>query len=165
MPDMPPMRRFGAYPRAMKRRARLLLLPIVAVLVAMATAGTATGPASAAPKGPTLIVRDLPAQVRLAPGESVQIVLSTNVTTGYSWHAEGGCCAKGTDLAVARVSKGRYTAPEAMGMVGVPGTTTWTVTALRTGKTAITIVTRPPGADNTMQDEEVGTLTVIVQRP
>ena len=146
----------------MKRRIGGSVLGLGASLLG---ASLAAGAASAAPKGPTLIVRDLPAQVRLAPGESVQIILSTNVTTGYSWHAEGGCCAKGTDRAVARVSKGRYTAPEAMGMVGVPGTTTWTVTALRAGKTAITIVTRPPGADNTMQDEEVGTLTVIVQRP
>ena len=149
----------------MNARAKSLLLPFVALLAVVAALSGSIGPASAAPKGPTLIVRDLPAQVRLAPGESVRIILSTNVTTGYSWHAEGGCCVKGTDLNVARVSRGRYTAPEAMGMVGVPGTTTWTVTALRPGKTAITIVTRPPGADNTMQDENVGTLTVIVQQP
>jgi predicted secreted protein len=47
-------------------------------------------------------------------------------------------------------------------MVGVPGATTWTVTALRPGTTTVTIVTRPPGVQNTMQDEEVGTLRLIV---
>ncbi|MEI8083578.1 MAG: protease inhibitor I42 family protein, partial [Actinomycetes bacterium] len=110
----------------------------------------------------TLIVRDLPAQVRLVPGEKVKIILSTNLTTGYSWTAQGGCCTK-DNKNVARVTKGVYTAPaNTNGMVGVPGTTSWTVTALRTGTTDITIVTSPPGSTNTMNDEEVGQLHLIV---
>lgn len=124
----------------------------------------AVSSAGAAPneKYPTLIVRDLPAQVRLVPGEKVKIVLETNRTTGYSWQAEGGCCTA-DDKTIARVSKGRYVAPEnTNGMVGVPGNTTWTVTAVRPGTTEIVITTRPPGSTNTMDDQEVGQLKVIV---
>ena len=137
----------------------------IAILVSVAaalTVTTAVAPAHAADAPPpTLIVRDLPAQVRLIPGEKVKIVLSTNRTTGYSWHAEGGCCVKGTDKFVAKISAGRFTAPSG-DLVGAPGTTTWTVTALRPGKTTVDIMTRPPGVENTMQDESVGVLTVIV---
>jgi len=61
------------------------------------------------------------------------------------------------------VSDGTYKAPaNTGGMVGVPGTTTWVVTALRPGKTSIQIITSPPGAQNTMNDETVGTLKLIV---
>ena len=144
------------------RPIRTLAILTTTVLVAgLAFAGSSASAAPAA-TGPTLIVRDLPAQVRLVPGERVKIVLSTNRTTGYTWKAEGGCCTK-DDKNIARVSKGVYRAPENTGgMVGVPGTTTWTVVALRRGKTDIQIITSPPGAQNTMNDETVGTLTVIV---
>ena len=129
---------------------------------------TVAAPAQAAvPAGSkvTLIVQTLPAQVRLIPGEKIQIKLTTNRTTGYSWHASGGCCTA-NDKPIARISKGVYTAPDSTdGMVGVPGTTTWTVTAKRVGTTEIEIVTRPPGAQNTMQDETVGTLKLIVMKP
>lgn len=147
--------------RTTMRPLRTLAVLTSAVLVAgLAVAGSAA--AAPAATGPTLVVRDLPAQVRLVPGERVKIVLSTNRTTGYTWKAEGGCCTK-DDKNVARVSKGVYRAPDnTNGMVGVPGTTTWTVVALRPGKTDIQIITSPPGADNTMNDETVGTLTVIV---
>lgn len=139
------------------RRIVSLVSALIAVLaivpISMATAHAASG---------TLIVRDLPAQVRLVPGEKVKIVLQTNVTTGYSWHAEGGCCTK-NDKQVAKVSKGVYKAPSNTGgMVGVAGTTTWTVTALRAGTTDIVITSRPPGQESTMDDTEVGTLHVIV---
>ena len=161
---MPPSRGTVAYPDAMTfRPVRTLAVLSSAVLVAgLAVVGSSAASAAPAATGPTLIVRDLPAQVRLVPGERVRIVLSTNRTTGYTWKAEGGCCTK-NDKFIARVSKGVYRAPEnTNGMVGVPGTTTWTVVALRPGTTDIEIVTSPPGADNTMNDETVGTLKVIV---
>jgi predicted secreted protein len=125
------------------------------------------GPASAAvpaAKDKTLIVRDLPAQVRLIPGEKVKVRLSTNVTTGYSFFAQGGKNAAGS--AVVKVpAKGAYAAPTTpTGMVGAPGETTWTLTAVKPGKTTIDFVTRPPGVDNTMQDESLGVLTVIVAK-
>lgn len=146
----------------LRPRHALAVLASLVVLSGLAVAGSGAASAAPAATGPTLIVRDLPAQVRLVPGERVRIVLSTNRTTGYTWKAEGGCCTK-DDKNIARVSKGVYRAPDSTnGMVGVPGTTTWTVVALRPGTTQIQIVTSPPGAENTMNDETVGTLTVIV---
>jgi predicted secreted protein len=137
-------------------------LSAVALLAGLTAISAA--PASAAKK-PTLTVFELPAQVRLVPGESIQITLSTNRTTGYSWSADGGCCTK-DDKLIAKVSKGVYKAPDnTNGMVGVPGTTTWTVTAKRVGTTDIEIITTPPGAENTMSDEVVGTLKLIVMKP
>jgi predicted secreted protein len=112
----------------------------------------------------TLIVRDLPAQVRLVPGERVRVTLPTNLTTGYSWFADGGCCSA-DNKPVVKISKGKYRAPaNPQGMVGVPGQTTWTITAVRPGRTTVDIITRPPGVQNTMQDETVGTLRIIVVR-
>ncbi|MFM7146791.1 MAG: protease inhibitor I42 family protein [Actinomycetales bacterium] len=131
----------------------------MALLAGVAMAAT---PLATAAQSKTLIVRDLPAQVRLVPGERVQLILSTNRTTGYTWVAQGGCC-DSQNRPIVRVSRGVYTAPAASnGMVGVAGTTTWTIRALRAGSTTVTVVTRPPGAQNTMSDEEVGTLSIIV---
>lgn len=159
------MRQSAAYPQGMSahRSRRLFALLATAVMIgSLATSAGSAAAATSAKKSPPLIVRDLPAQVRLVPGEKVKIILSTNLTTGYSFFADGGCCTA-NDKSIARVSKGVYTAPNSpTGMVGVPGTTTWTVTALRPGTTDIQVITRPPGVDNTMQDETVGTLTVIV---
>ncbi len=145
---------------------RIAALLVTAVLAATVAATASPALAAAPAKGKvTLIVETLPAQVRLIPGEKIQIKLTTNRTTGYSWHASGGCCTS-NDKPIALISKGVYTAPDnTNGMVGVPGTTTWTVTAKRVGTTTIQIVTRPPGAQNTMQDETVGTLKLIVMKP
>ena len=135
---------------------------VAAIGMALLLAVPATAASAAPAKDDTLIVRDLPSKVRLVPGEKVLITLNTNVTTGYSWIAQGGCCTK-TNKAVVTVSDGVYTAPDtSTNMVGAAGTTTWTITAVRKGKTQVTIVTRPPGATNTMQDETVGVLSIIV---
>jgi predicted secreted protein len=146
------------------RPLRLVALVSSLTLVAGLAVAGATGATAASPakKDTTLIVRDLPAQVRLVPGEKVKIILQTNLTTGYTWTAEGGCCTPSGAM-VAKVSDGTYKAPaNTGGMVGVPGTTTWVVTALRPGRTSIQIITSPPGAKNTMNDETVGTLKLIV---
>jgi predicted secreted protein len=138
------------------------LLAAGSALILMSGAAVVSGPAAHAKSDGTLIVRDLPASVRLVPGEKVKIILSTNRTTGYSWSANGGCCTA-SGAAIAKVSKGVYAAPDnTNGMVGVAGQTTWTVTALRTGKTTVTVVTSPPGAQNTMNDETVGVLKITV---
>lgn len=143
---------------------RRVAAALSAIALILGLSAVSAAPASAAKK-PTLTVFELPAQVRLVPGESIQITLSTNRTTGYSWTADGGCCTA-NDKPIAKISKGVYKAPEnTNGMVGVPGTTTWTVTAKRVGTTDIQIITRPPGAENTMSDEVVGTLKLIVMKP
>ena len=142
-------------------RTKRIIVAASTVLL-MSSAAVMTGSSASAKSDGTLIVRDLPASVRLVPGEKVKIILPTNKTTGYSWTANGGCCTS-SGATIAKVSKGVYAAPDnANGMVGVPGQTTWTVTAQRTGKTAITVVTSPPGAQNTMNDETVGVLQITV---
>lgn len=141
------------------RLIRTLSAITVAAAVGLAAAPVASA-AVPAKKYPVLIVTQESTQVRLAPGERVKIRLTTNRTTGYSYIATGGCCTDG-DLNVATVSKGRYQAP-VTDLVGAPGTTTWTVTARRTGTTDIVVVQRPPGAKNTMQDEQIALIHLIV---
>lgn len=145
-----------------RSRATLGMSLLAALVMGAALATPAHGQSS--PRNDTLIVRDLPAKVRLVPGERVRITLPTNVTTGYSWFANGGCCTA-NNKPVVRISKGKYKAPtNTQGMVGVAGETTWTITAVRPGRTTVNIITRPPGVDNTMQDETVGTLRITVTR-
>ena len=146
----------------LKKPAQTLGLVAAASLVlgGVALAAPAAQAAQAAKKYPALIVTQDSTQVRLVPGERVKIQLSTNRTTGYSWIADGGCCTS-SDQSIAKISRGVYKAP-VTDLVGAPGVTTWTVTALRPGTTDITVVTRPPGVQNTMQDEEVAVLHLIV---
>lgn len=129
----------------------------VAALAMVLVSGAVAPAAMAAPmaKKPTLIVRDLPAQVRLVPGETLSLVLSTNKTTGYSWSTKVS-----GDTSAVKVSAGVYTAPEANGMVGVPGTTTWTITAKATGKAVINVLATPPGGGEPTTQK----LTVIVMK-
>ena len=94
-----------------------------------------------AKKDATLVVTQLPAQVRLIPGESIALSLSTIATTGYTWDTK----VSGKKKAVA-------------GMVGVPGTTLWQITAKSVGKAVVTVVTNSPSGESS----NVGMLTVIV---
>jgi len=126
-----------------------------AAIAALAMAG-GMAPAQAAKK-PSLIVTELPGQVRLIPGETIDVKLSTNVTTGYSWSTK----VSGQASAV-KVGKGKYeaqvTIPE---LVGAPGTTTWRVSAVKPGRATIDIIATPPGGGK----GDVQKLTVIVMKP
>lgn len=136
-------------------------------LIALATAGViactgllASAPASASPAAPsakhvTLVVTVLPAQVRLIPGESVMVRLSTNRTTGYSWSAR----TLGHRSSV-KVGKGVYTAPTT-DLIGAPGTTEWLVTAKADGKAVVRFLATPPGGGSRVSE---GALTVIVRQ-
>jgi predicted secreted protein len=130
------------------------LKAIIAVgsAVFMATA-LLSSPVNAANKDLTLVVTQLPAQVRLIPGESIALSLSTNATTGYTWDTKVS-----GDKKSIKVFQGVYAAPEATGMVGVPGTTIWKITAKSVGKAVVTVVTSSPGG----KKSNVGKLTVIV---
>jgi predicted secreted protein len=141
-------------------RALGLLAATTLLLGSAAVTASAAQAAPSAKKYPALIVTQESTQVRLTPGERIRIQLSTNRTTGYSWIAYGGCCTA-DDANIATISKGAYKAP-VTDLVGAPGVTTWTVTAVRPGTTDITIVTRPPGVKNTMQDEQVAMIHLIV---
>ena len=128
----------------------------------MLLAGTAvTGTALAAsPADSTKHITSLPAKVTLKVGQKATLTLKTNVTTGYRWIIASSPI-NSAFKPIVKVSKGHYTAPAAT-MPGAPGTTTWTITGLRPGKGSVIIVTRPPGVQNTMQDEQVGALKVTV---
>lgn len=102
----------------------------------------------------TLVVTELPAQVRLIPGETIELKLSTNRTTGFTWSAK-----KSGKKKAIKVSKGMYTAPDT-DLVGAPGETTWTITARKRGTTTVTINATPPGGG----DPETSELTVIVMK-
>lgn len=139
---------------ALHRRARYLALSVG--LAVAATALFAITPASATTpekKNVTLTVTELPAQVRLAPGEAVSVRLSTNVTTGYSWSTK----VVGKKGAIT-VSAGAYAAPTTA-LIGAPGTTTWTVTAKAKGTGVVKFLATPPGGGKAQND---GSLTVIV---
>ena len=133
---------------------RKSLKAIIAVSSAVFMAsGLLSSPVNAANKDVTLVVTQLPAQVRLIPGESISLSLSTNATTGYTWDTKVS-----GDKKSVKVFQGVYAAPEATGMVGVPGTTIWQITAKSVGKAVVTVVTTSPGG----QKSNVGKLTVIV---
>lgn len=133
---------------------RTLLRTIALVAAATVLSLTTVNPASASDH--TVVVTQLPAQVRLIPGETVLLSLSTNLTTGYTWSTR----VRGDRNAVS-VSKGAYQAPAATnGMVGVPGTTVWSITAEKPGVARVNVVTRSPGGDRGSD----GVLTVIVMK-
>jgi predicted secreted protein len=119
-------------------------------------AGALITPAHAANKDNTLTVTELPAQVRLIPGESITLSLSTNATTGYTWDTKVSGAKKSV-----KVYQGVYSAPASTGMVGVPGQTSWQITAKNVGKAVVTVTTTAPGGGTT----NVGKLTVIVMAP
>jgi predicted secreted protein len=133
-------------------RKSLKLVIAVSTAVFMAS-GLLSSPASASNKDLTLVVTQLPAQVRLIPGESIALSLSTNATTGYTWDTKVS-----GDKKSVKVFQGIYAAPAATGMVGVPGTTLWQITAKSVGKAVVTVVTTSPSGTKS----NVGKLTVIV---
>jgi predicted secreted protein len=134
------------------------LIRITAALatVVLASSALGLGGAAQAAKNPTLVVTELPAQVRLIPGESILLSLSTNRTTGYTWTTK----VKGTKKAI-KVSEGAYSAPaSADGMVGVPGTTVWSIEALKRGTAVVDIIETSPGGEV----GKVSKLTIIVMK-
>lgn len=138
----------------MKKITRSLTALLASIGLALGMVAMA-GPAANADDHVTLVVTELPGQVRLIPGEAIELTLSTNRTTGYSWSAK-----KRGDKNAINISKGKYTAPENTGMVGVPGETTWTITAEEVGTATVRIVATPPGGG----DPEVSKLKVIVMK-
>ena len=102
----------------------------------------------------TLTLTELPGQIRLIPGEAVELRLETNRTTGYTWKAK----VRGDKQAVS-VGKGMYTAPET-DLVGAPGTTSWLIIAEEPGTATVRIVATPPGGGTA----SVSKLKVIVMK-
>ena len=142
----------------MTRISRSLTGLLAAIALALGSLGLAATAAQAdgheGNDDVTLVVTELPAQVRLIPGEKIELTLATNRTTGYTWTAS-----KSGKKKAIKVSKGMYTAPNT-DLVGAPGETTWTITALKRGTATVTISATPPGGG----DPETSELTVIVMK-
>ncbi|MEE3017949.1 MAG: protease inhibitor I42 family protein, partial [Actinomycetota bacterium] len=90
----------------MRSLVRLTSMFLAAVGLAIGTlAAGAPANAQANSTGEvTLTVTELPGQVRLLPGEKIELTLQTNRTTGYQWSAS----TTGKKKAI-KVSKGEYT--------------------------------------------------------
>lgn len=134
------------------RRRRTVAL--AAALGLALTSLLATAPAQAKPIDNTVTLTILPAQLRLTPGESATIRLSTNYTTGYSWSYK----VTGRKTAVGVLQK-EPAPPAPDALIGAPTTTDWVVTAKRKGTATVKILTSAPGRDSS---SVVGTLRVIV---
>lgn len=128
----------------------------LATLSLAATAAVGLSPAASASHPSTLVVTQLPAQVRLIPGEHIILSLSTNRTTGYTWSTK----VTGKTSAV-KVYEGVYAAPASTdGMVGVPGTTAWDIQAKSVGTATVNVIaTSPSGTAEAPQK-----LTIIVMK-
>lgn len=88
-------------------------------------------------------VTQLPSTVSIAVGQSVNLTLTTNTTTGYTWKASV------PKQSTVSVGKGVYKAPSG-DAVGAAGTTTWKIKGTKSGKTVVTIVaTAPDGTQST----------------
>lgn len=125
---------------------------IAAAAAALAMTFTAVPAQAADHANVTLIVTELPAQVRLVPGEAIELVQDTNLTTGYTWSTK----VRGNKKAI-MVGKGEYTAPTT-DLIGAPGITTWKITAEQPGRAVVRVLATPPGGG----DPTVSKLTVIV---
>ena len=140
----------------MKSPIRTIATLSATFLFATRLAGLST-PAYAQANSPgevPLTVTELPGQVRLLPGEKIDLTLQPNRPTGYRWSAS----TTGKKKAI-KVSKGEYT-PSASVLVGAPGTTTWMITARKPGTAKVKISATPPGGG----DPDISTLTVIVTK-
>ena len=145
------------YGLAMRIPRILVASAAAALLAGFALTGTALASTPSA-----VSITSLPAKVTLKVGQKATLTLKTNVTTGTRWVIGAAPCCTKDNKAIAKVSKGVYTAPTTT-LVGAPGTTTWTITALRPGTGNVIVVTRPAGVQNTMQDMEVGRVKVTVK--
>lgn len=136
----------------MTHTSRIVLRLITAVALTIGLALGVGAGAAHAKDDVTLILTELPGQVRLIPGEAIELVQDTNLTTGFTWSAQ----VRGNRNAV-RVGRGDYTAPDT-DLVGAPGITTWKITARNPGRAVVRVLATPPGGGSPI----VSRLTVIV---
>lgn len=101
----------------------------ISALVAMAPAAHA--------KNDLLTV---PGKATLAVGQSADVRLATNPSTGYHW-----VTTITGDPTTITLSKGVYKTFGQLGLPGSAGVTVWTITGKKAGKAKITFGTVPPG--------------------
>ena len=116
----------------------------LAALVAMA-------PTAGASSNKLLTV---PGKTTLAVGESADLRLATNPSTGYHW-----VTTVTGDKSAITLSKGVYKTLGQLNLPGAGGVTVWTITGKSPGKAKITFGTVPPGG-TAAQYEVAETVTV-----
>ena len=137
-------------------RPRVNRLAALAAAAGLAVSGLViAAPATAKPIDNTVTLTILPAQLRLVPGESATVRLSTNYTTGYTWSYR----VTGDRKAVRVVQKKPAALPPGS-LLGAPTTTDWVVTAKSRGTAVVKIVSTPPGGRTS---SVVGALKLIVR--
>ena len=82
----------------------------------------------------------VPGKTTLAVGESADLRLATNPSTGYHW-----VTTITGDKSAITMSKGVYKALGQLGLPGAGGVTVWTITGKGPGKAKVTFGTVPPG--------------------
>lgn len=82
----------------------------------------------------------VPGKTTLAVGESADVRLATNPSTGYHW-----VTTITGDKSAIKLSNGVYKTLGQVGLPGAGGFTVWTVTGKAGGKAKITFATVPPG--------------------
>jgi len=94
--------------------------------------------------------------IETAVGQSFVITLESNRTTGYGWEISPS-----PDAALLKVEEIQHRASPAKGLVGAPGTDSWTFKALNPGQTTIALkYVRPWEKDVAPAKEAVFSVTI-----
>jgi inhibitor of cysteine peptidase len=114
------------------------ILPLLLAATLLARDGHAAEPA---PLPPVLVtIADQGKTIELKPGQTMQVVLDANRTTGFSWTVE-----KVDAALLTLVGQPVYAIAEPKpGMVGVGGTETWHLLAVAPGEQRIQFFYRRP---------------------
>ncbi|MDO8731901.1 MAG: protease inhibitor I42 family protein [Actinomycetota bacterium] len=123
---------------------------IAAAFVVSLTALVAMAPVASAKNN----LLNVPGKTTLAVGQSADVRLATNPSTGYHW-----VTTITGDQSAIKLTKGVYKTLGQVGLPGAGGVTVWTITGKAGGKAKITFGTVPPGG--TAAQYEVA-LTVTV---
>lgn len=134
----------------MKKISALLLLASLLAACSTQTPAPTLNPAGSA--RPALTDPAQPIEVQ--SGETFNIVVDSNPSTGYSWKIVG-------ELSGVESVSSEYTADEPV-MPGSGGVDVWTFKAVSAGQTQITLGSFPPGADVTEPAQTV-TFNVVVK--
>lgn len=112
---------------------------------------------SGSPKEVSVDITNSGKEVALAAGGILTITLESNITTGYSWNESANI----SDKLVLQQMDHKYETPTSTA-VGAGGKEVWTIKALKTGKSTISMDYRRP-FEPTAAPADTFTLTVVVQ--
>ena len=134
-------------------KAKLLLVCVLATVLLGLVACS-----RAAPTALSVDITKSGQQVTLANGGTLTITLDSNVTTGYSWNQTANI----TDTSVLQQTDHKYVNPTTPA-IGAGGQEVWTVQALKTGTSTISMEYRRPFEPASIAPAKTFSLTVVVQ--